>query len=125
MHFKETRARRTTPLPQSCSVAISITGFTEKGEAVYSLEEPAHAGVQFWLSVIACSPDNLWLRLAAANKSRHIRRPLCKQRLVKMGSRVVKHARYDRLVLVEGHLSRRLLGMWYGVLSCWPWQAGT
>jgi hypothetical protein len=32
------------------------------------------------------------------------------QRLVKTGGRLVKHARYYRLLLAEGHLTRRLFG---------------
>ena len=33
-----------------------------------------------------------------------------KQRLVKTGGRLVKHARYYWLLLAEGHLTRRLFG---------------
>jgi hypothetical protein len=52
----------------------------------------------------------VWRRLAL---------PLCvgnwsltslQQRLVKTGGRLVKHARYYRLLLAEGHLRRRLFG---------------
>jgi hypothetical protein len=32
------------------------------------------------------------------------------QRLVKMGGRLIKHARYCWLLLAEGHLMRRLFG---------------
>jgi len=32
------------------------------------------------------------------------------QRLVKTGGRLVKHARYDWLLLAEGHLTGRLFG---------------
>jgi hypothetical protein len=41
------------------------------------------------------------------------------QRLVKTGGRLIKHARYYRLLLVESHLTRRLFkGMLRRIAMC-------
>jgi hypothetical protein len=46
------------------------------------------------------------------------------QRLVKTGGRLVKHARYDWLLLAEGHLSRRLFSSMLGMISALPLPDG-
>ena len=70
--------------------------------------------VRLWLSPIAYNLGNLWpgcslgpvLPLSIGNCS--LTSP--QQRVVKTGSRLVKHARDYWLVLAEGHLKQRLLG---------------
>ncbi len=61
--------------------------------------------MRLWLSVIPTLPG----RLALPKKIGNWSLTSLQQRLVKTGARLVKHARYYRLVLAEGHLSRRLL----------------
>jgi hypothetical protein len=46
------------------------------------------------------------------------------QRLVKTGGRLVKHARYYRLLLAEGHLTWRLFGSMLRRLEALPLPAG-
>ena len=46
------------------------------------------------------------------------------QRLVKMGGRLVKHARYYWLLLAESHLTRRLFGAMLQRISALPVPAG-
>jgi hypothetical protein len=46
------------------------------------------------------------------------------QRLVKTGGRLVKHARYYRLLLAEGHLTRRRFGAMLGRIALLPIPTG-
>jgi hypothetical protein len=46
------------------------------------------------------------------------------QRLVKTGGRLVKHARYYRLLLALGHLTRRLFGAMARRIAVPPVPAG-
>ena len=46
------------------------------------------------------------------------------QRLVKTGGRLVKHARYDWLLLAESHLTRRLCGAMLQRIWALPVPAG-
>jgi hypothetical protein len=62
------------------------------------------------LSVLAYDLGNLWRRLALAQRIRNWSPASLQQRLVKTGGRLVKHARYHRLLLAESHLTRRLFG---------------
>ena len=46
------------------------------------------------------------------------------QRLVKTGGRLIKHARYDWLLLAESHLTRRLFGGMLQRIETLPVPAG-
>ena len=46
------------------------------------------------------------------------------QRLVKTGGRLLKHARYNWLLLAESHLTRRLFGAMPQRISALPVPAG-
>jgi hypothetical protein len=46
------------------------------------------------------------------------------QRLVKSGGRLIKHARYYGLLLIEGHLTRRLFGGMLRKIAALPSPAG-
>ncbi len=46
------------------------------------------------------------------------------QRIVKAGGRLVKHARYYRLLLAEGHLNRRRFGAMLGRMAMLQVPAG-
>jgi hypothetical protein len=70
--------------------------------------------VRLWLSVIAYNLVNLWRRLALPAAVANWSLTGLKQRLVKTGGRLIKHARYYWLLLAESHLTRRLFG---GVLQ--------
>jgi hypothetical protein len=70
--------------------------------------------VRLWLSVIAYNLVNLWRRLALPAAVANWSLTGLKQRLVKTGGRLIKHARYYWLLLAESHLTRRLFG---GMLS--------
>jgi hypothetical protein len=63
--------------------------------------------VRLWLSLIAYNLGNLWRRLVPPKKIENWSLTSLQQRLVKTGGRLVKHARYHRLLLAEGHLRRR------------------
>ena len=58
----------------------------------------------------ACNLGNLWRRLVLPQRIDHWSLTSVQQRLVKTGGRLVKHARYYRLMLAESHLTRRLFG---------------
>jgi hypothetical protein len=64
--------------------------------------------VRLWLSLIAYNLGNLWRRLVLPAKIGNWSLTSLQQRLVKTGGRLVKHARYYRLLLAESHLTRRL-----------------
>jgi len=61
-------------------------------------------------SVLAYNLGNLWRRLALPERIDTWSLISLRQRLVKMGGRLVKHARYYWLLLAESHLTRRLFG---------------
>jgi hypothetical protein len=62
--------------------------------------------VRLWLSILAYNLGNLWRRLALPGGIEDWSLTSVQQRLVKTGGRLVKHARYYRLMLAEGHLTR-------------------
>ena len=62
------------------------------------------------VGVVAYNLGNLWRRLVLPKKIDHWSLTSLKQRLVKTGGRLVKHARYYWLLLAEGHLTRRVFG---------------
>jgi len=66
--------------------------------------------VRLALSVIAYTLGNLWRRLALPKRIDTWSLTSLQQRLIRTGGRLVKHARYDWLLLAEGHLTRRLFG---------------
>ena len=53
---------------------------------------------------------NLWRRLVLPKRIDSWSLTGVRQRLVKTGGRLVKHARYYWLLLAESHLTRRLFG---------------
>ena len=52
----------------------------------------------------------MWRRLVLPPRIWNWSLTSLQQRLVKTGGRLVKHARYNWLLLAENHLTRRLLG---------------
>jgi len=66
--------------------------------------------VRLQLSVLAYNLGNLCRRVALPRRIASCSVTSLKQRLVKTGGRLVKHARYYWLLLAEGHLHRRLFG---------------
>ena len=66
--------------------------------------------VRLQLSVLAYNLGNLWRRLVLPKRIDSWSLTSLKQRLVKTGGRLVKHARYYWLLLAESHLTRRLFG---------------
>jgi len=66
--------------------------------------------VRLQLSVLAYNLGNLWRRLVLPTRVETWSLTSLQHRLVKTGGRLVKHARYDWLLLAEGHLTRRLFG---------------
>ena len=66
--------------------------------------------VRLWLSLIAYNLGNLWRRLVLPKRIGNWPLTSLQQRLVKTGGRLIKHARYYRLLLAESHLTRRLFG---------------
>jgi hypothetical protein len=76
--------------------------------------------VRLWLSVIAYHLGNLWRRLALPRRTQNWSLTSLQQRLVKTGGRLVKHARYDWLLLAEGHLTRRVFGSMLRMMAGLP-----
>jgi hypothetical protein len=60
--------------------------------------------------VLAYNLGNLWRRLVLLRRIDSCSLTSLQQRLVKMGGRPVKHARYYWLLLAESHLTRRPFG---------------
>jgi len=77
-----------------------------------------------WLSVIAYTLGNLWRRLALPKRVDASSLTSLQQRLIKTAGRIVKHARYDWLLLAEGHLTRTLFGAILRRLVALPGPAG-
>jgi hypothetical protein len=67
--------------------------------------------VRLWLSVIAYHPGNLWRHLVLPKRIEQWSLTRVQQRLVKTGGRLIKHARYDWLLLAESHLMRRMAAL--------------
>ncbi len=80
--------------------------------------------VRLWLNVIAYNLGNLWRRLVLPQRIRNWSLTSLQQRLVKTGSRLVKHARYYWLLLAESHLTRRLFGAMVRRIELLPLPAG-
>ena len=67
---------------------------------------------------------NLWRRLALPREIGNWSLTRLQQRLVKIGGRLIKHARYYWLLLAESHLTRRLFGGELGKVAALPSPAG-
>jgi hypothetical protein len=80
--------------------------------------------VWLWLSAIAYNLGNLWRRLALPRRIDAWSLTGLQQRLVKMGGRLVKHARYYWLLLAESHLARRLFASMVRRIELLPLPAG-
>ena len=80
--------------------------------------------VRLWLSVIAYNLGNLWRRLVLPQRIGNWSLTSLQQRLVKTGGRLLKHARYYRLLLAESHLTRRLFGAMVRQMELLPMPAG-
>jgi len=59
--------------------------------------------VRLWLSILAYNLGNLWRRLTLPGGIENWSPTSMQQRLVKTGGRLVKHARYFRLMLGSSH----------------------
>jgi hypothetical protein len=84
--------------------------------------------VQLWLSLMAYNLGNLWrgcpLGPVLPKKIENWSLTSLRQRLVKTGGRLVKHARYYWLMLAESHLTRRLFGGMVRRIEALPVPAG-
>jgi Transposase DDE domain group 1 len=80
--------------------------------------------VRLQLKVLAYNLGNLWRGLVLPAQSRPWSLTSLQQRIVKTGGRLVKHARYDWLMLAQSHLTRRLF--WAMLQRIWalPVPAG-
>jgi hypothetical protein len=80
--------------------------------------------VRLLLSVIAHNLGNLWRRLGLPARTGNWSLTSLQQRLVKSGGRLIKHARYYRLLLAESHLTRRLFAGMLRKIVALPLPAG-
>jgi hypothetical protein len=80
--------------------------------------------VRLGLSVPASSLGILWRRLVLPKRIGHWPLASVQQRLVKTGSRSIKHPRYDWLLFGESHLTRRLLTAMVRWIDLLPLPAG-
>jgi hypothetical protein len=104
---KERRLSSTTPLfcPSGAISERAVTYSLTAGLQWFRSNE-----VRLWLSMMAYNLGNLWRRLALPKRIDDWSLTSFQQRLVKTGGRLIKHARYYWLLLVESHLTRRLFG---------------
>ena len=77
-----------------------------------------------WESLIACKPRNLWRRLVLPKTIEGWSLTSLQHSLVRMGDRLIKHARYYWLLLAERHLTRRLFGSMVRRIEAPPAPAG-
>ena len=80
--------------------------------------------VRLWLSLIAYNLGNLCRRLVLPMRVATWSLTNLQQRLVKTGGRLIKHARYYWLLLVESHLTRRLFAGMLRKIAALPSPAG-
>ena len=73
---------------------------------------------------MACNLGNLWRRLVLPQGIGNWSLTSLQQRLVKTDGRLVKHARYYWLMLVQSHLTRRLFGSMVRRIAALPVPAG-
>ena len=78
--------------------------------------------VRLWPS--AYNLGNLWRRLVLPRRIDKWSLTSLQQRLVKVGGRLVKHARYYWLLLAESHLTRRLFASMVRRIKLLPSPAG-
>jgi hypothetical protein len=76
--------------------------------------------VRLWLSVLAYNLGNLWRRLALPKAIGKWSLTSLQQRLVKIGGRSTKHARYYWLLLAGSHLTRWLYAGMLGKSGALP-----
>ncbi len=76
------------------------------------------------LSLLAYNLGNLWRRLVLPKRIDAWSLTSLRQRLVKTGGRLIKHARYYWLVLAESHLTRRLFGQMLRRIWALPMPSG-
>jgi len=70
--------------------------------------------------VIAYNLGNLWRRSTLTKRIGNWPLTSLHQRLVKIGGRLVKHARHYWLLMAEGHLTRRLFGNMLRMIAALP-----
>jgi len=80
--------------------------------------------VRVSLSVLAYNLGNLWRRLALPRAIANSSLTSLRERMVKTGSRLVKHARYYWFRLAEGRLTRRLFAGMLGKIATLSVPAG-
>ncbi len=82
--------------------------------------------MRLWLSAIAYNLGNPWRRLVLPRRIDRwsLASFLLQQRPAKMGGRLIKHARYYRLLLAESHLARCLFGAMLSRIAALPLPAG-
>ena len=76
------------------------------------------------MRVLAYNLGNLWRRLVLPKRIDTCSLTSLRQRLVKTGGRLVKHARYYGLLLAESHLTRSLFGAMLQRIWVLPVPAG-
>jgi hypothetical protein len=80
--------------------------------------------VRLVLSLLAYNLGNLWRRLVLPQQIEKWSVTSIQQWLMKTGGRLVKHARYYWLLLVESHLPRRLFGSIVRRMAALPLPTG-
>jgi hypothetical protein len=76
------------------------------------------------LSLLAYNLGNVWRRRVLPKRIDNWSLTSLQQRLVKIGGRLVKHARYYWLLLAEGHLHRPLFGQMLRRICALPMPSG-
>lgn len=100
----------------------AVARFYDKSGTAERWIKEGKQGVE--LSVIAYNLGNLWRRLVLPRRIGKPSLASLQQRLMSMGGRLIKYARYYWLLLVERHLTRRLFGAMVRPLESLPLPAG-
>jgi hypothetical protein len=142
-HLSDSRRGKNTQLPLADlfrqSVYSRIAGYADVNDAERLAQDPTFhliGSEKIWergaaLGLIANNLGNLWRRLVLPRKIENWSLTSLQQRLVKTGGRLIKQARYYRLLLAESQLTRRLFGAWWAASQycrCSPdrlWQGST
>lgn len=94
-------------------------------EVVFGCHRFRSNAVRLWLRVMAYNLGTLWRRLVLPKGIGNWLLTSVQQRLMKTGSRLIKHARSYWLLLAESHLTRRLFGAMARRIVALPVPAGS
>ena len=102
----------------------ALTSRLQSFETEMLAQEENFAGLARLNRALIGKAGSLWRRLVLPKRIDKWSLTSLQQRLVKTGGRLVKHARYYRLLLAESHLTRRLFASMVRRIELLPLPAG-